>query len=201
MRPHAPLRTLTLLASVIAFVSACTTDDSQPANIAAASRSASPDAPQSTRWLVVPDANADQADQAFLDGSGEPLEQFMVATRPMTGESFYTRERCIAFTQHTLPRVADDINALLQLASQLHNDTFRDAVTMNMKVKNAALIVCSSGREVGTAGRDLINTTNESIDAHLNRLVDIEANAIVASGPAGPRSEAPSGIHTASAVQ
>ncbi len=170
-RPGAPRRAFTLLAFAGILASACATDDGRTATFTTTSTSVA-NAAASDRWIVVPDAVADPADRALLGSMGRPLAQFVTATRPMADDAFYTRERCIELTEHTLPQVADDLDELLQLAAQLHNETFRDAVTMNMKVKNAALIVCSSGREVGSAGRDLIQTTNESIEAHLDRLGD-----------------------------
>ncbi len=185
MSKHALHTTVTALALSIGLGAGCASRNTGAAIPATTATPALPEsAPTPARWQVRPHSTADAIDRAFLAGDGAPITAFITATQDMRSDDFYGRDRCIDLTQRTLPTVANDINELLRLAAMLRNESFRDAVTMNLKVKNAALIVCSSGREVGVAGRDVIDATTESIEQHIVRLTQ-SASSDKTPEPAG----------------
>ncbi len=160
----------TALALSIGLGSGCASQDDGAVNAASTTPTPMMATTPTRDWRIRPDATHDELDRAFLASEGQPIVEFAVATRAMRDGSFFDRDRCIELAQRTLPEVAPSVDELFALASQLRNDTFRDTVTMNLKVKNAALIICMSGREVGAPGREVMNVTTESIDEHVARL-------------------------------
>lgn len=119
--------------------------------------------------VIAGDVDAD-ALRRYFEGEGAPLLTFVRSTTSLDDPEFFERTKCLDLTERVLPRVAPDVQTLLDLIEAVPDAEMRDTLRSDVNVKNAALLVCTSGRRVGDLGIDSIRSSSTWLEARYTAL-------------------------------